>query len=166
MALVQMIVNGTPRSAEVPPETTLLKFLHDDIEVPDVHSGCEEGACGVCTVLLDGKSVKACTLKADACQGRTVTTLAGLTDPDHLFELELAFLPTRARQCGICGPGMILEAYSMLTESRPPTPASATRRIRNHTCHCGLHDQMVDASFNFARELMKIPTAYTPETRR
>ena len=121
MTHVAVTVNGTPREADVEPRTLLVYFLRETLGLTGTNVGCDTSSCGSCTVLLDGESVKSCTLLAAQADGREVTTIEGLASNGDLHPLQEAFHRNHGLQCGYCTPGMLLAAASYLKENPTPT---------------------------------------------
>ena len=117
MRRIAVTVNGVPREAVVEPRELLVYFLRERLGLTGTNVGCDTTACGACTVLLDGKSVKSCTLLAVQADGRKVTTIEGLASDGELHPLQRAFHEHHALQCGYCTPGMIMAAAGLVTES-------------------------------------------------
>ncbi|MBI5283195.1 MAG: (2Fe-2S)-binding protein [Candidatus Solibacter usitatus] len=155
MAVVRLLVNGSVRPADVHPGTTLLEFLHDYLELTGAKAGCEEGACGACTVHVDGKAVKSCMVTAAAQQGKTITTIEGLAQGERLHAVQKAFLSAEAFQCGYCTPGMIMEAAALLNEGDVVGAAGVKARMGGHVCRCGMYDEIVAAVLLAAGELRR-----------
>src|SRR5215469_427133 len=105
---MKLLVNGRTLTADAPKESTLLAVLRDFLHLTGAKYGCGEGACGACTVLVDGREVRACMVRASAAAGKSVTTIEGLAPADRLHPVQQAFLDVEAFQCGFCTPGMIL----------------------------------------------------------
>ncbi len=142
---VTLTVNGTKVTRRVLPRTHLIDFLRDDLGLTGSHIGCEHGACGACTVRIDGDIARGCLTLAVQCEGRSVDTIEGLSDSGELAALQHAFHERNALQCGYCTPGMLVAALD-LVESEP----DATReRIREHLsgnyCRCTGYHAIVDA---------------------
>src|SRR3569623_863428 len=117
MTKVAMTVNGQPRSAEVEPRTLLIQYLREHLNLTGPHIGCDTSHCGACTVDLNGRSVKSCTVFAIQAQGAQVLTIEGMAAPDgKLHALQEAFREMHGLQCGCCTPGMITRAYRLLQE--------------------------------------------------
>ena len=117
MTHVAVTVNGTPREADVEPRTLLVYFLRETLGLTGTNVGCDTSSCGSCTVLLDGESVKSCTLLAAQADGRSVTTIEGLASNGDMHPLQDAFHRNHGLQCGFCTPGMLMAAASYLKEN-------------------------------------------------
>ncbi len=157
MPRVTLTVNGQPRSADLPAGATLLEFLHDQLRLAGVRVGCEEGTCGACTVLVDGRATRACMITAAACQGKPVTTLEGLARNGQMHPVQLAFLQHASLRCGFCTPGAILEAVALIEdESRPLTRKRIRQALAGHICHCGMQDRIVASVEEAARRMGRL----------
>lgn len=157
MARVSLMVNGRERVADLPAGGTLLEFLHDALGMSGVRVGCEEGACGACTVLVDGRATRACMITAAACQGKAVTTLEGLSARGPLHPVQLAFLHHASLRCGFCTPGAILEAVALIDhDPRPLTRRRIRQALAGHTCHCGMHERIVAAVEEAAKRMGRL----------
>jgi aerobic-type carbon monoxide dehydrogenase small subunit (CoxS/CutS family) len=138
-------VNGRTLSATAPEDTTLLSFLRDFLHLTGAKYGCGEGACGACAVLVDGREMRACLVKASAVAGKRITTIEGLAGDGHLHLVQQAFLEVEAFQCGFCTPGMILASKALLEENKAPTAAQVRERLEGHICRCGTYPRIVEA---------------------
>src|SRR3954466_7555442 len=118
---VSVEVNGAHFEREVEPRLLLVHLLRDELGLTGTHVGCDTSNCGACTVLLDGESVKSCTVLAAQADGAAITTIEGLADGDQLHPMQQAFMENHALQCGYCTPGMILAAVSLLEEHPHPS---------------------------------------------
>jgi carbon-monoxide dehydrogenase small subunit len=132
---VELTVNGEPCALDVPARTTLLDALRG-IGLTGAHAGCEHGACGACTVLLDGETVRSCLLLAGQCGGHEVTTVEGLGTPDALHPVMDSFRRCHGLQCGFCTPGMVLTAVELLGENPSPTEAEVREALSGNICRC------------------------------
>ncbi|MDY0058234.1 MAG: (2Fe-2S)-binding protein [Myxococcota bacterium] len=141
---VRMTINGTPRTLEVEPTTTLLDALRD-AGYKGVKVGCREAACGACTVLVDGKARLSCILFAAQLEGREVTTIEGLGTPDAPHPLQQAFVEVGAVQCGYCTPGTILSAKALLDGQPAPSEAEIREALDGNLCRCTGYVKMIDA---------------------
>lgn len=157
MTDIMMTVNGTPRTASVAPETTLLVLLRDHFGLTGAKSGCEVGDCGACTVLVQGKAVNACLMLALQAHGRDVVTIEGLATRERLHPLQRAFEEHGALQCGYCGPGMILSAKALLDEQPSPTTADIRNALAGNLCRCTGYAKMIDAVHEAARLVREDP---------
>ena len=142
---ITLEVNGVSETAEVEVGTTLLRFLRDGLDLTGTKEGCNEGECGSCIVLLDGRPVNSCLVLAVEAEGRSVTTVEGLSKEDDLHPLQKAFLAQAAVQCGFCTPGMIVSAAALLRENPDPTEADVKTALAGNLCRCTGYKQIVDA---------------------
>lgn len=145
MNYVRMRVNGVWKEASVQPETTLLEVLRDTWGLTGAKRGCDEGDCGACTVLLDGKPVNSCLVLAIRLDGREITTIEGLGKEDRLHPLQSAFIHHGALQCGFCGPGMILSAKALLDSNPNPTEAEIRQALAGNICRCTGYSKIIEA---------------------
>ncbi len=147
---VDFVVNGQALTIEVPASETLLRVLRDS-GCWEVKEGCSEGVCGTCTVLLDGRPVSSCLVLAPSVQGRSVTTVRGLTEDDRLHPLQEAFVRHGAIQCGFCTPGMVLTALAFL-ERTPHADRDAIRNaLAGNLCRCTGYVKILDAVEAYAK---------------
>ena len=142
---VEITVNGEQKKALVSPETTLLDLLRETWGLTGTKKGCNEGDCGACTVLLDGKPVNACLVLAVRADGRRVITIEGLGDREHPHPLQAAFVEHAALQCGFCGPGMLLSAKALLDENPDPTEAEVRQALSGNLCRCTGYAKIIEA---------------------
>ncbi len=149
---ISMVVNGESVVLRTSPYRTLLSILREDLGLTGVKEGCGVGECGACTVLMDGKAVNACLVLAPKADGRTIVTIEGLGDADHLHPLQQAFIDHGAVQCGFCTPGMILSAKALLDENPNPTRLEIREGISGNLCRCTGYQQIVDAIESVAKE--------------
>jgi len=142
---IELVVNGEPRSLEVEPRTLLVYALRDGFGLTGAHIGCDTSQCGACTVLLEGRAVKSCTMLALQAEGIPVTTIEGLARPGELHPIQRAFIEHHGLQCGFCTPGVILTAADLL--ARDPTPDDATirRALRGNLCRCTGYEAIVES---------------------
>ena len=145
--ILDLVINGERHQLLVEPHWTLLQVLRGQIGMMGTKENCLEAECGVCTVLLDGKAVNSCILLAGQAEGRAITTIEGLGDPEHLHPLQAAFIEHGAVQCGYCIPGMILSAKSFLDENpgRQPTRQEIREALAGTLCRCTGYGKIVDA---------------------
>ena len=145
MPTVTLNVNGAKRSASVPPETTLLRMLRDDLQLTGAKLGCDVGDCGACTVIVDGKSVNSCLMLAVQAEGRDITTIEGLATMDRLHPLQKVFEDLGALQCGFCGPGVIMSAKALLDQNPNPTLDDIRDGLAGNLCRCTGYTKMIEA---------------------
>ena len=143
---ITVTVNGTPRSADVEPRLLLVHFLRETLGLTGTHIGCETTICGACTVHLDGRAVKSCTLFAVQADGRKVTTVEGLAvDAEHLHPVQRGFWEEHGLQCGYCTPGMIMTTSALLRENPSPSEPEIRHAIEGNVCRCTGYQQIVNA---------------------
>ena len=145
MTHVAVSVNGAQREADVEPRTLLVYFLRETLGLTGTNVGCDTSSCGSCTVLLDGESVKSCTLLAAQADGREVTTIEGLASNGDMHPLQEAFHRNHGLQCGYCTPGMLLAAASYLKENPTPTEDDIRWAISGNICRCTGYMNIVKA---------------------
>lgn len=141
---VTLEVNGHHVTRQVDARRTLADFLRDDLSLPGTHEGCEQGACGACTVLLDGAAVRSCLLFASQLEGAHVETVEGLAG-DALSPLQEAFHRHHALQCGYCTPGFLMTAKELLTENPDPTEEEIRHALSGQICRCTGYETIVQA---------------------
>jgi aerobic carbon-monoxide dehydrogenase small subunit len=145
---ITLSVNGEERSSDVEPRRLLVHFLRDDLGLTGTNVGCDTSSCGACTILLDGESVKACTVLAVQADGHEITTIEGLaatsaTDGEigNLHPMQQAFHEQHGLQCGFCTPGMVMAAVSLLEENPRPTEEDVRHGLEGNLCRCtGYHN--------------------------
>jgi carbon-monoxide dehydrogenase small subunit len=145
LVLVELTVNGRPRSLEIPPHHTLLDVLRDDLGLTGTKECCLVGECGACTVSLDGRIVDSCLVLAVEADGAAVTTVEGLSADGRLSRLQQAFLDHGAAQCGFCIPGQLMAADDLLARTPHPTVAEVEEGLAGNLCRCAGYEQIVEA---------------------
>ena len=138
-------VNGCPRRLHVDSRVTLLDALREDLGLTGTKKGCDQGACGACTVLLDGKRVVSCLVLAAQCDGRDVTTIEGLARDGQLHPVQEAFIRHDGFQCGYCTPGQIMSAVALLQEGRAGSDEEIREFMSGNLCRCGAYPNIVAA---------------------
>ncbi|TDC87194.1 (2Fe-2S)-binding protein [Saccharopolyspora aridisoli] len=149
---VSINVNGEQRSHEVEDRTLLVQYLRDDCELTGTNVGCDTTSCGACTVLLDGESVKSCTVLAAQAEGSEVTTIEGLSDGERLHPMQRAFQANHGLQCGYCTPGMVMASVSLVEENPDPTEAEVRSGLEGNLCRCTGYHNIVQAVLDAAKE--------------
>ena len=134
-----MRVNGCQHTLRLDPRVTLLDALRDDLGLTGTKKGCDQGACGACTVMLDGKRVVACLTLAAQCDGREVMTIEGLADEGPLHPMQEAFIRHDALQCGYCTPGQIISAIALIEEGRAASEEDIREFMSGNLCRCGAY---------------------------
>ena len=145
MVQVSMKVNGRARKGQVEPRTLLIHFLREQLNLTGAHVGCDTSQCGACTVLLDGRSVKSCTMFAVQADGSEVTTIEGLAKDDKLHPLQTAFWEKHGLQCGFCTPGMIMTAADLLAHDPDPSDEAIRHALEGNICRCTGYQNIVAA---------------------
>ena len=145
MAQVSMTVNGKGRKADVEPRLLLVHFLREQLLLTGAHVGCDTSQCGACTVIVDGRSVKSCTIFAIQADGSEVTTIEGLAKDGQLHPLQEGFWAEHGLQCGFCTPGMIISAVNLLKDTPHPTEQQIREGISGNFCRCTGYQHIVNA---------------------
>jgi len=140
-----MTVNGWDVSVEVPPDTSLLSVLREELSLPGTRFGCGLGQCGACFVNLDGAVVPSCDTPVWSADGRSVTTVEGLSDDEGLHRVQRALLEEQAAQCGFCISGILVRAAALLAENPAPDEATVTAALERNLCRCGVQRRIVRA---------------------
>ena len=151
---IEVTINGTPQSLRIQPGDILLDVLRREGYL-GVKRGCQEGACGTCSVLLDGWLVNSCLVFAGSVDGRTVTTIEGLGRPSEPHPLQQAFVDAGAVQCGYCIPGMILATKALLDRDPQPSDEAIYRALDGNLCRCTGYVKILDAVRNAAAQMME-----------
>jgi aerobic carbon-monoxide dehydrogenase small subunit len=155
---ITLKVNGKNVEALVEPRTLLIHFLREDLNLTGPHIGCETSHCGACTVDLDGKSVKSCTLFAVQANGANIVTIEGMANADGtLHVLQEAFREMHGLQCGFCTPGMIVRAHRLLQENKSPSEEEIRLGISGNLCRCTGYQNIVKAVQYAAAKLNGVP---------
>ena len=153
MANVSVTVNGVAREADVEPRTLLVYFLREALGLTGTNVGCDTSSCGSCTVLLDGESVKSCTVLAVQADGREITTIEGMATDGQMHPIQEAFHRNHGLQCGYCTPGMIMAAASYLKETPNPTEEQVRLSLEGNLCRCTGYHNIVKSILDAAGEL-------------
>jgi xanthine dehydrogenase YagT iron-sulfur-binding subunit len=142
---VTLRVNGSARRLRLDSRVTLLDALRDELDLTGTKKGCDQGACGACTVLLDGKRVLSCLTLAAQCEGRDVTSIEGLASDGRLHPVQEAFIRHDGFQCGHCTPGQIMSAVALLQEGRAGSDEEIREFMSGNLCRCGAYPNIVAA---------------------
>ena len=142
---VTLVINGTEYPLEIDPRVTLLDALRERLRLTGTKKGCDQGACGACTVLVDGKPILSCLTLAVMHDHSEITTIEGLERDGKLHAVQEAFVKHDAFQCGYCTPGQILSAVALLQEGGELTPERIRERMSGNICRCGAYTNIVDA---------------------
>jgi aerobic-type carbon monoxide dehydrogenase small subunit (CoxS/CutS family) len=134
--LVRVRVNGELREAKVEPRTLLVDFVREHLYLTGTHVGCDTTYCGACTVILNGRTVKSCTLFAPMADGGDITTVEGLAQDGKLHPIQEAFAECHGLQCGYCTPGLLLSTLQLLKKTPKPTSEQIRKGIAGNTCRC------------------------------
>ena len=133
---IKVSVNGKPRSLSVEPRTLLVEMLREHLDLTGTHVGCDTTYCGACTVLLNGKAVKSCTVFAVQADGAEITTVEGLEKDGQLHPIQKAFGDNYGLQCGYCTPGLMMSTHQLLSKNQAPTEKDIRKAIAGNTCRC------------------------------
>jgi carbon-monoxide dehydrogenase small subunit len=142
---ITFVVNGTPRELDVEPRRLLVQALREDLDLTGTHVGCDTSQCGACTVHVDGRAIKSCTMLAVQADGTEVLTIEGLADGDTLHPMQAAFWEKHGLQCGFCTPGMIMTAVDLLEHNPDPTDDEIRHAIEGNFCRCTGYQNIVAA---------------------
>ncbi|MBL8982342.1 MAG: (2Fe-2S)-binding protein [Gemmatimonadetes bacterium] len=155
MTQINVTVNGRAVSRDVEPRTLLVHFLREHLSLTGTHVGCDTSQCGACTVHLDGRAVKSCTVLAVQADGCAVTTIEGMARGETLHPLQAAFKEEHGLQCGFCTPGMIMSAADLLARTPQPSEAEIRAALEGNLCRCTGYHNIVRAVQTAARTMAK-----------
>ena len=150
---ISMTVNGASVSAQVESRVNLADFLRHEIGLTGTHLGCEHGVCGACTVIVDGDAVRSCLMLAVQANAKSVTTLEGMADEDHLHPVQQAFQDNHGLQCGFCTPGMIMSLTAFLDDNPSPEEDEVREALSGNICRCTGYQGIVAAGLQAAESL-------------
>ena len=163
---ITLTVNGATYTREVELSQLLVEFLRDSLSLTGTHVGCDTSQCGACTVTLDGRATKSCTVLAVQADGSSVTTIEGLAKNGELHPLQAAFSKEHALQCGFCTPGMILSAADLLARTPDPSDSDIRHALEGNLCRCTGYQNIVTAVKRAATDMRLAPARATAEARR
>ncbi|HEU5170637.1 MAG TPA: (2Fe-2S)-binding protein [Gemmatimonadales bacterium] len=155
---VTLTINGSSHTVAVEPRALLVHVLRDDLNLTGTHIGCDTSQCGACTVLIDGRAVKSCTVLAVQAEGQQITTIEGIGSADRLHPVQAAFWEKHGLQCGFCTPGMIMAAIDLLSANPDPSEDEIRHGIEGNMCRCTGYQNIV-ASVRAAAEAMRASKA-------
>ena len=162
---IALVVNGQPRQGDVEPRRMLVQYLREDLELTGTHVGCDTSQCGACTVTIDGKAVKSCTMLAVQADGSTIQTIEGMQAADGtLHALQEGFWTKHGLQCGFCTPGMIMVAADLLARNADPTDDEIRHAIEGNICRCTGYHNIVAAIREAASTMRAAPGVPAPST--
>jgi carbon-monoxide dehydrogenase small subunit len=150
---IQMNVNGKSYSHEVEARTLLVDYLRDTLTLTGTHVGCDTSNCGACTVLMDGKAIKACTVLAVQADGTSITTIEGMSSNGELHPLQIGFREEHGLQCGFCTPGMIMTAADLLSHHSNPSEQEIREALEGNFCRCTGYHNIVKAIQHAAKTI-------------
>lgn len=153
---VQTTINGEAADFLCEPRQSLLECLRDILTLTGTKEGCNDGNCGACTVLLDGRAVTSCLVLGVEAEGRSITTIEGIAGGSGLHPLQQAFLEDAALQCGICTPGFIVAAKALLDQEPHPTEERIRRYLANNLCRCTGYDKIIRAIQHAASQMEEV----------
>jgi carbon-monoxide dehydrogenase small subunit len=153
--VMEFNVNGVKYVEEIDHRRTLLEVLRENLGLLGTHKGCDEGQCGACTVLINGKAVNSCLVLAASIQGKEITTIEGLAEDEKLHPIQESFVAAGAIQCGFCSPGMMLVTKAFLEQHPQPTVEEAKKAISGNLCRCTGYSQIIEAVMNAAEKMRK-----------
>ena len=140
-----LTVNGRPRTVTTDTQRTLLHLLREDFKLTGPKYGCGEGACGACTILVDGKPKFSCSMRLSEIVGKRITTIEGIARGETLHPTQQAFLDEEAFQCGFCTPGMIMATAALIEEIKKPDDQQIIRALNGHICRCCTYPKIISA---------------------
>jgi carbon-monoxide dehydrogenase small subunit len=153
MISLKLEVNGRAVTTEVAPSTLLIDLLRGPLALTGTHQGCDTAQCGACTVLVNGESMKSCSMLAVQAQGAKVTTVEGLAQGDKLHPLQQAFMDCHGLQCGFCTPGMLMTSACLLSKNPKPSDAEVQHALEGNLCRCTGYVKIVAAVQQAATQL-------------
>ena len=145
MSAMTLKVNGRTHTVDVDPATPLLYVLSDDLELRGPKFGCGLGQCGACTVIMEGRAIRSCSVRIDKVEGRSITTLEGLGTLSRPHPVQAAFIQAQAAQCGYCINGMIMTATAFLDRNPNPSEPAIRQALAGNLCRCGTHLEILHA---------------------
>jgi len=142
---ISLTVNGTEHTTDVPDNSLLVEVIRERLNLTGTHVGCDTSQCGACTIHMDGRSVKSCTVLAGQADGADITTIEGIGTVDALHPMQEAFRENHALQCGFCTPGMIMSAIDLVEKGKPLDERSVREGLEGNLCRCTGYHNIVKA---------------------
>ena len=142
---VSMTVNGTTYTNDVEPRTLLVHYLRENLRLTGTHVGCDTSSCGACTIIVNGETVKSCTLLAVQCEGAEIKTIEGMATNGQLHPIQESFREKHGLQCGFCTPGMIMSSWQLLERNPNPTEDEIRHALEGNFCRCTGYHNIVNA---------------------
>jgi len=158
---ITVTVNGAQHALEVEPRTLLVHLIRENLNLTGTHIGCDTTSCGACTILLNGKSVKSCTVLAVQANGKSITTIEGVSTEGAMNPLQEGFKENHGLHCGFCTPGMIMRATELLASNPDPTEEDIRWGISGNLCRCTGYNNIVKAILYASAKMRGVPTAST-----
>jgi len=149
---ISVTVNGQVHEDTVDGRTLLVQYIREHLRLTGTHIGCDTSSCGACTVILDGKAVKSCTMLAASAHGTDITTIEGLSDNGSMHPLQEGFQEEHGLQCGFCTPGMIMTAVQLLEDNPQPSEAEIRHGLEGNICRCTGYHNIVKAIYHASRK--------------
>jgi carbon-monoxide dehydrogenase small subunit len=156
---VKLTINGQLHEDDVPDRTLLVHYLRDTLNLTGTHIGCETSLCGACTVLVNGRAAKSCTLLAAQVSGGAVTTVEGLANDGQMHPIQDGFWEEHGLQCGYCTPGMMMTAVDLLARNNNPTEDEIRHAIEGNLCRCTGYQHIINAVMNAAEKMRRAKAA-------
>jgi len=142
---VSMTVNGTTHTNDVEPRTLLVHYLRENLRLTGTHVGCDTSSCGACTIIVNGETVKSCTLLAVQCEGAEIKTIEGMATNGQLHPIQESFREKHGLQCGFCTPGMIMSSWQLLERNPNPSEDEIRHALEGNFCRCTGYHNIVNA---------------------
>jgi carbon-monoxide dehydrogenase small subunit len=158
---ITLTVNGAQHKVEVEPRTLLVHLIRETLNLTGTHIGCDTTTCGACTILMDGKSVKSCTILAVQANGKSISTIEGVSTDGDMNPLQEGFKENHGLHCGFCTPGMIMRATELLADNPNPTEEEIRWGISGNLCRCTGYNNIVKAILYASAKMRGMPTAST-----
>lgn len=149
---LSITVNGKTHESDVEGRTLLVQYIREELRLTGTHVGCDTSSCGACTVIMDGKAVKSCTVLAASAHGAEITTIEGLAANGELHPLQEGFKEEHGLQCGFCTPGMIMTAVQLLEDNPQPSEAEIRHGLEGNFCRCTGYHNIVKAIYHASRK--------------